>query len=275
MFRRGSTRGPSCAGSGVLLTIGLAALHLLLPGDAASMPPAEKPQVTVKLNTVTSNYDCYVCHIPFVQESLAAVHAKAAVWCGRCHGPSIAHIEDENIGATPPDVVFEKHAIDRMCAECHDPEEHSRLKGNTRSERLAAGKKAQQEIKGRKISVTGVCTDCHGSHWIPPREQPAGSDSGTASTPAAQQAPAGAAQSDVLSADNPPNVGKSVGSCVTGRCRSMVPRFLDTGRSLQAYRRGILRRRPIGPDGACWRRRHRSPGRATTQENSRRLGAVR
>ncbi len=138
------------------------------PESAPSTPaPAAKRQVVVK-----SNDQCYVCHMPFLKERLAAVHAKLHVWCGTCHGPSVPHIEDEYIGATPPDIVFKKDKVDRMCGQCHDPEEHSVVAGKLRRARLAESQKAQRKIKGRKIKVTGVCTDCHGSHWTRPPEQP-------------------------------------------------------------------------------------------------------
>ena len=123
-----------------------------------------------KKAAVKSNDPCYVCHMPFIKEGLAADHAKVHVWCGTCHGPSIAHIEDENIGATPPDAVFKKDAVDRMCGQCHKPEEHTLLSAKTRASRLAESKKVQRKIKGREIEVAGVCTDCHGRQWIPPRE---------------------------------------------------------------------------------------------------------
>ncbi|NQU25928.1 MAG: hypothetical protein HQ567_31955 [Candidatus Nealsonbacteria bacterium] len=124
----------------------------------------------VKKVVVKSNDACYVCHMPFIKEGLAADHAKVHVWCGTCHGPSIAHVEDENIGATPPDTVFKRGQIDRMCGQCHNPDEHTPLSAKTRASRLAESRKAQRKIKGRKVAVTGVCTDCHGRHWIPPRE---------------------------------------------------------------------------------------------------------
>lgn len=135
------------------------------PESAPCIPaPAAGGQAEVK-----SNDPCYICHMPFIKEGLATVHAKAKVWCGTCHGPSTRHMEDENIGATPPDVVYKKGQIDRMCGRCHKPKKHPKLDAKTRSQRSAEGKKAQREIKGRKIKVSGVCTDCHGRHWIPPR----------------------------------------------------------------------------------------------------------
>jgi len=140
--------------------------------DGMAPPCREHACPTTKLRVeVKSNDPCYVCHMPFLKESLATAHAKKKVWCGTCHGPSIAHIEDEHIGATPPDVVFKKDQIDRMCGECHDRKKHPELTKKTRSKRLAEGRKAQREIKGRRVKVTGVCTDCHGRHWIPSRDR--------------------------------------------------------------------------------------------------------
>jgi len=141
-------------------------------GDAApgsnetpvTPPPATEPRVEIK-----SNDACYVCHMPFVKEKLATVHAKAKVWCGTCHGPSVAHTENEYIGATPPEIVYEKPEIDRMCGRCHDGKKHPEVAAKTRLTRLAEGKRAQEAIKGRQIEPTGVCTDCHGRHWIRPR----------------------------------------------------------------------------------------------------------
>ncbi len=138
------------------------------PHSAAAMPPRDvKRRVAVR-----SNDPCYVCHMPFIEEPLSVVHAKVAVWCGTCHGPSMAHVEDENIGATPADVGFKKDQVDRMCSGCHDPQEHRPLTQQTRRQRLAEGQKAQRQIKRSKIKATGLCTDCHGHHWIPPRDRP-------------------------------------------------------------------------------------------------------
>ncbi len=140
--------------------------------SAHSSKPHSSNTTASQRAKVKSNDACYVCHMPFLKESLATTHAKAKIWCGTCHGPSVRHIENENIGATPPDVVYKKGRIGRMCGECHKPRKHPKLTPETRSAHLAKGKKAQQKIKGRTIEVTGVCTDCHGRHWIPPRDQP-------------------------------------------------------------------------------------------------------
>jgi hypothetical protein len=135
-------------------------------GGASRSAPAASRQAEAG-----SNNPCFVCHMPFQKERLAVVHAKARVWCSECHGPSVKHLEDENIGATPPDVVYDKGQIDHMCGECHEANKHPQLSAETRQTRLAQGEKAQREIKGRKIKAAGVCTDCHGRHWIPPRGQ--------------------------------------------------------------------------------------------------------
>ncbi len=175
-LRRGQpgASGDLSAATAVLLAFGVGIGVLQVPGAGGESPespsapvPAAKRQVEVK-----SNDPCYVCHMPFVEECLAVAHAKAKVWCGTCHGPSTRHIEDEYIGATPPDVVYKRCQVDRMCGRCHEAKKHPKLTAKTRSDRLAAAKKAQRKIKGRKVEVTGVCTDCHGRHWIPPREPP-------------------------------------------------------------------------------------------------------
>lgn len=154
------------AGAGALLVI--AGCDTIPRGVAAPWPagPSGETETGVK-----SNDQCYVCHIPFSEEALALVHAKAEVWCIRCHGRSAGHMQDENIGATPPDIAYKKHQVDRMCAECHKPKKHPTVAPDLRAARLGEGSKAQQEIKGRRVKVTGVCTDCHGRHWIPPREK--------------------------------------------------------------------------------------------------------
>lgn len=152
-----------------------AALAVLAVGDVppASAPPAcfgagpaEKP---ADEEGVVPNDMCHVCHITFADEPLAKVHAKKKVWCRDCHGPSARHMADENIGGTKPDRVYKNNQVAPMCAKCHEKADHPTLKAEDRAARLAKSKKAQEEIKGGKIDPSGVCTDCHGAHWIPPR----------------------------------------------------------------------------------------------------------
>ena len=93
------------------------------------------------------NAACYVCHIPFVQEDLSRTHLQAKVACIDCHGLSAGHANDENIGATPPDVKFERSQVHAMCVKCHKTREIS-----------------QEDLAKHKVPP--VCTDCHGSHRI-------------------------------------------------------------------------------------------------------------
>ncbi len=120
---------------------------------------------------VPPNDLCFVCHIPFADEPLATWHAKSKVWCKTCHGPSYAHMNDENIGATRPDRVYKPGQVARMCARCHEAEDHPAVPPGVRAARLAESKKAQSEIEGRPIVPAGLCTDCHGRHWVPPKKR--------------------------------------------------------------------------------------------------------
>jgi predicted CXXCH cytochrome family protein len=112
-----------------------------------------------------NNDQCLVCHFAgFADEPLAVAHQRARVLCVSCHGRSKGHTDDENIGATKPDVMLKKAEIDAFCRKCHPA--HVKLPDATREARLAAGHKQQVEIKGHAVEAAGVCTDCHGSHWI-------------------------------------------------------------------------------------------------------------
>lgn len=102
-----------------------------------------------------ANGACYVCHMTFVRESLSKSHLKAKVGCIQCHGVSAKHANDENIGATKPDVIFQRAGIDAMCVKCH--EEHK-----------ASAKKVVARFLERKLpsSEPPTCTECHGEHKI-------------------------------------------------------------------------------------------------------------
>jgi len=108
-----------------------------------------------EISPLSVNAACYVCHIPFVRDSLAKTHLKKKVTCVKCHGTSAKHANDENIGATKPDITFKRGQIDRMCEECH--EEHD-----------APANKIIERFLERKLSPKkpAVCTDCHGTHRI-------------------------------------------------------------------------------------------------------------
>lgn len=101
------------------------------------------------------NMACYVCHMTFVHEELAKTHLEAEVGCVKCHGLSAAHANDEDIGATPPDIVFARDEVDPSCRKCHA--------GHDVSARLVVQRFVQRQLNP---SQAAVCTDCHGDHRI-------------------------------------------------------------------------------------------------------------
>jgi hypothetical protein len=101
------------------------------------------------------NSRCFVCHVNYMQEVLAARHARANIGCKDCHGEGDAHIADESWASggtgTPPDIMYPRAKINAACMTCHpkdkiDTEQHQVLFAST-----AEGK---------------VCTDCHGNHRL-------------------------------------------------------------------------------------------------------------
>ncbi len=93
-------------------------------------------------NPIGANAACYVCHMTFVKEELSKTHLKAKITCVRCHGVSAGHANDEDIGATKPDITFERNGVEAMCLECHK----------------------RHDVEESETEL--VCTDCHGAHRI-------------------------------------------------------------------------------------------------------------
>lgn len=118
------------------------------PAPAEAGPPPE-------VDPLGDNAACYVCHMTFVKEQLAKSHLAEKIACIKCHGLSAKHANDENIGATKPDITFARHQVDKNCAECHD------------SHDVPATKVLARFVE-RKLSAatTAICTDCHGTHKI-------------------------------------------------------------------------------------------------------------
>jgi len=123
----------------VLAAAGLVAL--------SCAPPA--PEVS----PLGPNAACYVCHMTFVRESLSKVHAEAKVGCIDCHGLSAGHANDEDIGATKPDIMHKGAAIDAGCRKCHETHDVEPAKVVAR-------------WSARKAPAEPTCTACHGSHKI-------------------------------------------------------------------------------------------------------------
>jgi hypothetical protein len=102
-----------------------------------------------------ANAACYVCHMTFVKEELAKRHLKAKVGCIQCHGLSAKHANDENVGATKPDITFKRDQVDAACGKCHP-------RHNVPAKQVIA------RFTERRLPANSapICTDCHGQHKI-------------------------------------------------------------------------------------------------------------
>lgn len=150
--------------------LGALAAVCWLPADAADQRRPDKPdqcrtedagpQPDDVGNPLGANAACYVCHIPLVKDQLSKVHLKAKVTCTECHGLSAGHANDEDIGATKPDVVYARKQVDAMCRKCHQKHDAPARLVVTRFVNRGLSRPAEV-----------VCTDCHGRHRIEPPEE--------------------------------------------------------------------------------------------------------
>ncbi len=108
------------------------------------------------IDPLSVNANCYVCHIPFVREEISKQHLAKKVTCVRCHGVSAGHVNDEDVGATKPDIVHRRDQIDAMCRKCHKKHD------------VPARDVLARLVERRLNSPLVVCTDCHGHHRIEP-----------------------------------------------------------------------------------------------------------
>lgn len=108
---------------------------------------------------MADNSRCFVCHINYMQEDIAVIHARANIGCAGCHGESDEHIADESWASggngTAPDTMYPREKINPFCMSCHtkekiDAEQHKSLFAGTSTEKY--------------------CTDCHGNHRLPERK---------------------------------------------------------------------------------------------------------
>lgn len=113
-----------------------------------------KPASPAMSKTVADNSSCLVCHANFRKEALAASHASNAVSCTSCHGPSIAHRNDE-ANIIPPDHMFPAGSIDASCAKCHDAHD---VPPRAVIQRFLEKSPRPTDLKSL------VCTSCHGEH---------------------------------------------------------------------------------------------------------------
>jgi hypothetical protein len=102
----------------------------------------------------------------FVREDLSRTHLQAKVGCIRCHGISAGHANDEDIGATPPDVSFKRDSVDTMCRKCH------------KSHDISATQVVSRWLERELHEQPPVCTDCHGTHRINRAVEGRGSEKG-------------------------------------------------------------------------------------------------
>ncbi len=105
--------------------------------------------------SIADNSRCFVCHVNYMQEDIAVIHARANIGCAHCHGECDAHIADESWASggngTAPDIMYPRPKINPFCMGCHpkdkiDTEQHKPLFAST----------AEQKY----------CTDCHGNHRL-------------------------------------------------------------------------------------------------------------
>jgi hypothetical protein len=150
------------AAAAVGLAAAALALWLIQAASAGGEKTAGKNPATAQApsdedanDAMGANAACYVCHMTFVKEELAKVHLKAKVGCIQCHGLSAKHANDENVGATKPDITFKREQVDASCGKCH--EGHN-----------VAAKKVIARFVERHLPANAapICTDCHGQHKI-------------------------------------------------------------------------------------------------------------
>lgn len=121
--------------------------------SAVESGPATSDELD-ETNPLGANAGCYVCHIPFVREKLSKIHLQAKVSCIDCHGVSAGHANDEDIGATKPDITFEGEQTNEMCRKCHE------------SHDVPAEEVIARWLERGPDKKRPKCTDCHGTHWI-------------------------------------------------------------------------------------------------------------
>ena len=105
---------------------------------------------------MADNSRCHVCHINYVNEDIAVVHARNGISCADCHGQSDAHIDDESWASggngTAPEIMYLPEKINPFCMGCH-PE--NKINPVPHKDALAG-----------KLPDTKYCTDCHGEHRL-------------------------------------------------------------------------------------------------------------
>jgi len=146
---------------------GLASFARYSPADTAQVPSKQEQPASAEsesaddededgalLDPLGPNAACYICHTTFVFEEMARTHLAEKITCIECHGLSAAHANDEDIGATKPDISYPREKVDASCVKCHEDHDVPA--------REVVARYLERELKDPKA----VCTDCHGMHRI-------------------------------------------------------------------------------------------------------------
>jgi len=132
---------------------------LLLDDDPPLLLDEGEQQFQPPSGPVADNSRCFVCHMSYMQEKLAVVHARQNISCADCHGNCDEHIADESWAwgknGTPPGIMYLPEKINPFCMGCHpkdkiDKSQHKSLFAGTAKEKY--------------------CTDCHGDHRLDKRK---------------------------------------------------------------------------------------------------------
>ncbi len=105
---------------------------------------------------MADNSRCHVCHINYVNEDIAVVHARNGIGCADCHGQSDAHIDDESWASggngTAPEIMYLPEAINPFCMGCHPEKKINDV--------------PHKDVLAGKLPDTKYCTYCHGEHRL-------------------------------------------------------------------------------------------------------------
>jgi cytochrome b subunit of formate dehydrogenase/nitrate/TMAO reductase-like tetraheme cytochrome c subunit len=96
-----------------------------------------------------TNDDCLGCHEEQPAQLKASIHAE--VGCTDCH---------DNVKDVPHDGAIDRFGVPALCAKCHEQ------------------KRYFQDVHGKGtlekgLNVSAICSDCHGSHTVLPKTNPA------------------------------------------------------------------------------------------------------
>jgi len=131
----------------------------LLLDDEPLLLLDDGPDEDSTTDLMADNSRCFVCHINYMDEDIAVIHARVDIGCANCHGESDEHIADESWASggngTAPDIMYPRANINPFCMGCHtknkiDTEQHKPLFANIIKEKY--------------------CTDCHGDHRLTNRK---------------------------------------------------------------------------------------------------------